>query len=101
MSDQIPDYSLDSVPAERGVEKPELFLVKHFQTKEADYMKPPLAEQLLEPDGKPAGTASGPGGHLGLHVQHRLRLCSRVDLRLQHRLHLQYGQFDPRRDEFQ
>ena len=59
MSEQAPDYSLDSLPPERGVEKPELFLVKLFQTKEANYMKPPLAEQLLEPDGAPAGTASG------------------------------------------
>ena len=59
MSEQPPDYSLESLPAERGLDKPELFLVKHFQTKDADYMKPPLAEQLLEPDGEPAGTASG------------------------------------------
>ena len=46
-----PNYSLKGAPAKRGAEKPELYLVRHFQIKEAAYMKPPLAEQLLEPDG--------------------------------------------------
>ena len=59
MADERPDHSLDSVPGERGLEKPALFLVRYFQVKEADYMKPPLAEQLLEPDGEPAPTAGG------------------------------------------
>ena len=59
MADERPDFSLEAVPGERGLEKPALFLVRYFQVKEADYMKPPLAEQLLEPDGKPAPTAAG------------------------------------------
>jgi len=54
MADERPDYSLKSVNGKRETEKPELLLVKYFQIKEADYMKPPLAEQLLEPDGKPS-----------------------------------------------
>lgn len=53
MPDERPDFSLENVPASRGLEKPSLFLVKHFQVGEADYMKPPLEEQLLEPDGAP------------------------------------------------
>ncbi len=32
-------------------EKPEISLVRHFQVGEANYMKPPMAEQLIEPDG--------------------------------------------------
>ena len=56
-----PDHSLKSAAGERNGEKPELYLVRFFQVKEADYMKPPLAEQLLEPDGTPAPTPSGPG----------------------------------------
>jgi len=59
MADDHPDYSLKGVPGERGLENPELFLVRYFQVKEADYMKPPMAEQLLEPDGEPAPTAGG------------------------------------------
>ena len=59
MADDRPDFSLESVPGERGLEKPALFLVRYFQVNEAYYMKPPLAEQLLEPDGKPGATAGG------------------------------------------
>lgn len=62
MSEDRPDYSLDNVGGKRGDEKPALFLVKYFQIKEADYMKPPLAEQLLEPDGAPAPTATSVAG---------------------------------------
>ena len=58
-ADERPDFSLEGVPDERGLEKPALFLVRYFQVEEACYMKPPLAEQLLEPDGKPALTARG------------------------------------------
>lgn len=54
MADERPDYSLESAAGKRGEEKPALFLVRHFQIQEADYMKPPLAEQLLEPDGDAA-----------------------------------------------
>ena len=54
MADEGPDYSLKNATGEREAEKPALFLVKYFQVQEADYMKPPLAEQLLEPDGTPA-----------------------------------------------
>jgi hypothetical protein len=54
MNDQRPDYSLKNANGRRETEKPELFLVRHFQIKEADYMKPPLSEQLLEPDGQPS-----------------------------------------------
>ena len=53
MADERPDYSLKSINGER-TEKPELKLVRYFQIKEVDYMKPPLTEQLLEPDGKPS-----------------------------------------------
>ncbi|HLA86000.1 MAG TPA: hypothetical protein VJL29_14505 [Thermoguttaceae bacterium] len=59
MADERPDFSLENVPGERGLEKPALFLVRYFQIKEADYMKPPMAEQLLEPDGTPAATVAG------------------------------------------
>jgi len=54
MPDTRPDYSLKSVEGQRGSQKPELLLVRFFQIKEAEYMKPPLAEQLQEPD---SGTA--------------------------------------------
>ncbi len=46
-----PDYSLRAAQGDRDAEAPALMLVKHFQIAEADYLKPPLQEQLLEPDG--------------------------------------------------
>ena len=52
MPDDRPDHSLKSVDGERGADEPTLRLVRHFQVKEADYMKPPLQEELLEPDGE-------------------------------------------------
>ena len=62
MADEAPDNSLGSIECKRGGEKPALLLVRHFQVKEADYMKPPLAEQLLEPDGAVAPTPSSAVG---------------------------------------
>lgn len=63
MPETRPDYSLETVEGEPGQEPPALFLVRHFQIKEADYMKPPLAEQLLEPDGTSvAATATSTAG---------------------------------------
>jgi hypothetical protein len=59
MPDTPPDYSLSNVKGDRGAEKPELYMVKFFRIKEAEYMKPPLAEQLLEPDGALAPSPSG------------------------------------------
>jgi len=58
MPQERPDHSLRAVEGARGAEKPELELLRHFQVKEADYMKPPLAEQLLEPEGGVAPTAT-------------------------------------------
>jgi hypothetical protein len=54
MPDKRPDYSLNTVTSQRGAQKPELMVVRFFQIKEAEYMRPPLAEQLLEPDGSVA-----------------------------------------------
>jgi len=64
MNEQGPDYSLKNAAGEREAEKPALFLVKYFQIQEADYMKPPLEEQLLEPDGSgaPAVRMAAAGG---------------------------------------
>lgn len=60
MADELsnpPDHSLGSAKGTRDG-KPSLSLVRFFQIKEADYMKPPLQEQLMEPDG---GIAPTPG----------------------------------------
>jgi hypothetical protein len=62
MTDKRPNYSLKSVSGQRDIEKPDLFLVRYFQIKDADYMKPPLSEHLLEPDGNPAPTPTSTAG---------------------------------------
>ena len=48
MSEQPPDYSLKNAPGQREAAKPALYLVRYFQIREADYMKPPLADWLRE-----------------------------------------------------
>lgn len=58
MPDTQPDYSLNAASGDRDSESPSLVLLRHFRVQEADYMKPPLREQLLDPDGEPAPSAS-------------------------------------------
>jgi hypothetical protein len=51
VAQQPPDFSPAAVPGDRAQDAPALSLVACFQTRESDYMKPPLEEDLLEPDG--------------------------------------------------
>ncbi len=46
-----PDYTAQTAQGDRKSEPPTISLVACFQTRDSDYMKPPLEEQLLEPDG--------------------------------------------------
>lgn len=62
MPDEAPDHSLANAAGSREGEQPTLTIVRHFQIREADYMKPPLHEQLLEPDGAVAATPTSAAG---------------------------------------
>ena len=65
MGDQQPNFSLSAAKGRREKERPLLFLVKHFQITEASYMKPPMDEQLLEPDDTAAVSEWSPSAVAG------------------------------------